>query len=291
MLEPAPLCRGGPPHEDRLDRPAVDGRRDRPDRGAVQVVDRAIDQLAEGRGLGAGDQLEGATGLGIPEREDRSRHIAHGDDVDRRRATRRDQRQRPARVRAQGCVDDVEGGGPAAPFVADDDARPEDLHREPVAAAPHEPLGLPLRELVGVVEALPQVVVELGEAAVVVTRDVGGRHVCEAPQPAALVAGLGKLEHPPGSVQVDLARLLDRKREGHGGGGVDDLVHVLGDLLAPAGVETEPRPGQIGREGHHPLRILARIREQGGERRPQPGRGLGVVARPNRRPHPAIGVL
>jgi hypothetical protein len=72
---------------------------------------------------------------------------------------------------------------------------------------------------------------------------------------------------------------------------VDDLVHVLGDLVAPSGIDSEARPGQVGREGHDALGIGARIRDERGERPAQPGGGLAVVGSPHRRPHPAIGVL
>src|SRR4029077_11097709 len=117
------------------------------------------------------------------------------------------------RIRAQRCVDDVEGGGPARLLLADDDARPEDLDRQPLGVGTYERLRLPLRALVRVVEPLPDVVVVLAEDARRVAGDVRGRDMREAAQAAVHRAQLRQLEQPPRALDVDLARLRQRQRE------------------------------------------------------------------------------
>ena len=59
------------------------------------------------------------------------RDVVHGHHVDRRGAARRQGRQRPAHERLQRRVEHVEGRRPAGGALADDDAGPEDLDREP----------------------------------------------------------------------------------------------------------------------------------------------------------------
>src|SRR5205823_10685033 len=101
---------------------------------------------------------------------------------------------RALRERAQGPVDDIEGRRPPARLLADDDARAEDLDRQPRHVGAHHPLGLELRLLVWISEALADVEVVLAEGAAPVARHVCGRDVREPAQAAATRAELGELE-------------------------------------------------------------------------------------------------
>ena len=89
-------------------------------------------------------------------------------------------------------------------------------------ARAHDRLGLVLGALVGVAERPGLAVVLVGRAAAV-AGDVGGRHVGHALQ---VGYGAREVEHAPGALDVDRARLLDREVEGDRGRAVDDGPHA-----------------------------------------------------------------
>ena len=91
------------------------------------------------------------------------------------------------------------------------------------ALAPNQALGLELRALVRVAEGLAHLEVVLGEHAVVSARDVSRGDVREPAQSAAPPRQVGKVQHAARALDVDLPRLLQREREGHRRGRVDDV--------------------------------------------------------------------
>ena len=130
-------------------------------------------------------------------------------------------------------------------------------------------LGLVLGALVGVAER-PRLAVVLVDRAAAVAGDVGGRDVGHALQ---VGYGARELEHAPGALDVDRARLLDREVEGDRGRAVDHGSHAPGDLVV-ALAEPQARRGQVagdrddaaGRRGLHAVQDGAQARV-----------GLGVV--------------
>ena len=109
-------------------------------------------------------------------------------------------------------------------------------------ARAHERLRLVLGALVGVAERAGLAVVLVGGPAAV-AGDVGRRHVGHA-----LQAGHGarEVEHPPGALDVDGARLLERQVEGDRGRAVDDAARRLrrarrGDRRAPGAARSGRR--------------------------------------------------
>ena len=125
----------------------------------------------------------------------------------------------------------------------------------------HELLGLELRLLVGVVEALPDVQVALVEPAGVRAGDKGGRNLRVALEPAQLLRAAGEREHPARPRDIDRPGFLEREAERHRCGAVDDHRR-LGRQQVPA----PPVEPEVGR------------REVAGERGDAVGVAAGILA-------------
>ena len=227
----------------------------------------------------------------VAERVRRVRDVVHRHGVDRRRGVRGDRGEQTSAERAQRPVEHVEGGRPAGAAIADDDAGRRMRAGQPGRGT--ECLGLELRLLVGVAEPLAEVVVVLGEGSAVITRDVRGRDVAVAVQPAPRVAASSASSRSvPGALDVDRAGLGEPQRERHGRRAVDDRGDPLGDLLTGVARESEVRS--------LPDRRPAPRRESGTRR---PARRTGrpaplhprlrriIVRRANEREHRAVGSL
>ena len=225
------------------------------------------------------------------ERDDRVRDVVDGDDVDRRRAAGGEQRVVALGERAQRPVQDVERRGPAAVAVADDDARAHDGDRQPLVIGGDDELGLELRLLVGVAEALAEHQVVLGEGPAMQARDVRRRDVGEAAQPALEATQLREREHPPRSLDVDRARRVERELEGHRRGAVHDLRDAARDLQRAVGIQAEPGLRDVAGERSHAMKPRLVAAERAAQRLAQPLGGMRVVARAHQRVHGPVGEL
>jgi len=290
-FEPPPLRGRSAAHQQRMNRALVQAWWQQVDLRPVQVLDGELDQLSDRGRLGAGHEGECAIGSGLIECEDRARHVADRHDVDGRGAAPGHGAQRARGVRAQRCVDHVERRGPAAQLVADDDAGAEDLDGQPLPVLAYHMLGLPLRALVRVVKALPEVQIALAEDSAVVAGDVGGRHVREAPQSSSCRAMLSELQHAARARYVHGTGVLERQSEGDGRCRVDHLVDAACDLLAPAGVKSETRLGEVRRHSHDPVEDRLGVRHERCEDRTHPLVRGRVAAGANQRPHPSVAAL
>ncbi len=175
--------------------------------------------------------------------------------------------------------------------VADDDARAQDRERQ-VRPRAHELLGLELRLLVGVVEALADVEVALEERAGVGAGDVRGRDLGVALEHAELLRPAGELEHPARPLDVDRARLLERQAERHRCGAVDDRRRLRRQPIPVHAIQPEARRGQLAGDRGDPIRVAAGpVPEQIREHRVEPlARGLVAVGADDR-DHRPLGPL
>ena len=175
--------------------------------------------------------------------------------------------------------------------IADDDARTHDREGQ-LRMRAHKLLGLELRLLVGVVEALPDIQVAFEEPAGVGARDIRGRDLAVPLEHAELLRPTGELKHPAGSLDVDRSRLLDRQAERHRGGAVDDHRRLLCQPLPARPIKAEPRRRQIARHGGHPIGVAPRaIPEQVREHRVDPAARVLVAAGADDREHRPLGPL
>ena len=124
-----------------------------------------LHQPADRRRVAPGYKVEGAARPLAREPLDRVGDVVHRDDVDRRAPARRERPGFAAAKGAQRRVEHVERGCPAGAAVAYDDARPQDLERKVPEVVAQQRLGLELRALVGIAEALADVEVVLAEVA------------------------------------------------------------------------------------------------------------------------------
>ena len=115
-------------------------------------------------------------------------------------------------------------------------------------------LGLELRALVGVAEALADVELVLPEQAARLARDVSSGDIGEPLEPAA---ALGELDDVARALDVHEPRLLERQVEGHRGGAVDDGRDVLREPVARRLGQAEAGLLDVARD-----RVQARVRGQ-----------------------------
>ena len=226
------------------------------------------------------------------EREDRVGDVVDRHDVDRRRAAAGDQRHRGAlRVRAQRRVDDVERGGPAGLLLADDDAgaersAPAGARRmraraaRPPTSCARSCCGSPARR-----RGRPR-----RRRRSRCPRRRRSRRARSAAA-AARIARPGQLEQPPCPLDVDLARLLERQRERHRGGRVDDLRERCGEREPPAAGQPEARQGDVAAHRQQAVIEAFRRLHHARHRRPQARLRLRVVARPHERVDGPVGAL
>lgn len=121
-------------------------------------------------------------------------------------------------------------------LVSDDDAGACDRDGQALAFGVHESFGLELGLFVGVPKPLVRVMLVLLDVAGVIASDIRCRDVGQAPQPAAGLTALGEFDHPPGALHVDLLAGLQFSMKRDGGGAVNDLRDLFGDLVAAPGV-------------------------------------------------------
>ena len=85
--------------------------------------------------------------------------------------------------------------------------------------------------------------------------DIRRRDVGVAPQATALAGQRREREHPARPLDVDRPGLLERQRERHRRGDVNDVPDARCDLTAPLSRQTEVRRQQIGRDRVNPALV------------------------------------
>ena len=118
----------------------VDGRGHDPGPGLVEALGGHPRHVSGGGGAVAGDEVEGPVRPGAAQLEQRVGDIVDRDHVERRPPVQRERSVGAGRGGADRPVEDVEGGGPAARLLADDDAGARDLHRQTTRRLPYEAL-------------------------------------------------------------------------------------------------------------------------------------------------------
>jgi hypothetical protein len=99
-----------------------------------------------------------------------------------------------------------------------------------------------------------------------------------------------RLEHPPGALDVDRARLVERQVEGDRRGAVDDRPDAAGQRL-PALAQPQARRRQVARQRRHAALERTGVAARGRERVPNARRGLRIVAGADEGDHVALGAL
>ena len=178
------------------------------------------------------------------------------------------QREHPGRGQAlheaQDEIGAVELPGLAGARVADDDARPVDGPGQP--ALRHLHLGLELRALVVVLEALAHVEVGLAKDALRGAGDKGGGDVVQSGEALRLAQ---ELQDVPGAEHVDAVAQLGAHRQVVHGGEVVALGHALAQVACHGRLEAEARPRDVaGHQVDAALRVTVR-RLDGGDAFPR----------------------